>query len=180
MVEVMRAEGWMVVVYNRRGHVVLDGDHISTEKTVQAGFSELEVELRSLSGGQLPPVSGVSGHSSSSKDYLSARSEMSPQNEGTVSGGPVEGVVVPDEADSERYHPATPGSDGPFSAEPPIAQGIVRVWPLYSDVEDMKEVRIPKFHFSKSQPRQARRTRINPLLYILDNSCQERIISSNL
>jgi hypothetical protein len=142
MVAEMRSQGWMVVVYNRRGHIALDGERLDVASSVQAGVSELEAELPSQHSHRLPFVLEGSECSVSSREFATARS-MSSQDRWLDPEGTYEGVTLQERANSERVDPAI--SQRPLSNDPPFAQGTLRVWPLYSDVDDMTEVCLPRF-----------------------------------
>jgi hypothetical protein len=113
MVAEMRGHGWLVVVYNRRGHSVGNGGRSAVAASVRERKSELEMELPE-----------------GRERYAVAKARQSSPRAGEAvavmrgsSGG--ENVVV--------IKPVTTGLGGEVEKQ-------MRVWPLYSDVDDMDTV----------------------------------------
>ena len=138
MVDEMRSHGWMVVVYNRRGHIALDGERLDAATHVRAGLSELEAELPSMHSHKLSilpealeEVSSGLFHTAHSSARLSLSLDGPAAAREAAGGSPLQVAVAP----------TAGGGAGAFAVEPDVAHGVVRAWPLYSDVDDMAEVR---------------------------------------
>lgn len=146
MVHEMRSHGWMVVVYNRRGHIALDGKRLDAALGVRAGLSELEAELPSMHRHKLPPPLPEDSDEGSSSDgifHTAHSASLRPLDAIEAAGGAARGAPV-----AVALAPAPGGGAGAFAVEPDVAHSVVRAWPLYSDVDDMTAVRRALSHFA--------------------------------